>query len=150
MPETSPAECPLCAKHRGGGPLRSPEVWRDDLVVVTHLPPRDGPVCLGYLFVEPLRHAPHIEDLTDAEAATIGIAVRRAAVALRAELDLEHVFSAVIGLGVPHFHQHVFPRHRGTPAGTRWFESATWEGAPRGDLAQTEDLCTRLRPHFTT
>src|ERR1700754_613647 len=115
--------CPICAKHRGEGPLCGPEIWRDDLVVVTHKPALDEPVLLGHLFVEPLRHAPPLDDLTDVEAAAVGSAARRAAIGLRAELDPEHVFSAVIGTGVAHFHQHVFPRHRGTPAETHWFES---------------------------
>jgi ATP adenylyltransferase len=142
-------QCPICAKHRGEGPLRSPEIWRDDLVAVTHLPPRDGPVLLGHLFVEPLRHAPHLDDLTDVEAAAVGSAVRRAAIALRAELDVEHVFSAVIGRAVPHFHQHVFPRYRGTPDETPWHDSTGWAGAPRGGEPEIAALAARLRPYFT-
>ena len=143
-------DCPICAKHRGVGPLSGgPEIWRDDLVVVTHKPPTDGPVLLGHLFVEPLRHAPYLADLTDVEAAAIGSAARRAAIALRSEVDAEFVFSAVIGRGVAHFHQHVFPRYQGTPDETPWHTSDAWPGAPRGDDDEIAALCDRLRPYFT-
>jgi len=113
-------DCPICAKHRGEGPLVGPEVWRDELVVVSQPAQAAGPPLLGHLFVETRRHAPYLDDLTDAEASAVGRAARTAAAALRAELDVEHVFSAVIGRGVPHFHQHVFPRHRGTPEDVPW------------------------------
>ncbi|GIF67179.1 histidine triad (HIT) protein [Asanoa ishikariensis] len=104
---------------------------------------------LGYLFVETLRHAPYLDALTDVEAAAVGSAARRAAMAVRAELDPEHVFSAVIGRGIPHFHQHVFPRHRGVPEETPWHESAYAPEAPRGDLAEVTALADRLRRYFT-
>jgi ATP adenylyltransferase len=142
-------ECPICAKHRGEGPLFGPEIWRDDTVAVSHLPAREGPVLLGYLFVEPLRHAPHLDDLTDVEASAVGSAARRAAIGLRAELDVEHIFSAVIGAAVPHFHQHVFPRYRGTPAETPWYASTGWAQAPRGGDPEIAALVARLRPYFT-
>jgi diadenosine tetraphosphate (Ap4A) HIT family hydrolase len=142
-------ECPICAKHRGEGPLNGPEIWRDDLVVVGHTPARDEPVLLGYLFIESLRHAAYLDDLTDVEAAAVGSSARRAALALRAELDLEHVFSAVIGRGIPHFHQHVFPRYRGTPAETDWHDANGWAGSPRGGEPEIEALASRLRTYFT-
>jgi ATP adenylyltransferase len=142
------ADCPICAKHRGEGPLGVAEVWRDDLVVVSHLPARDGPVHLGHLFVETVRHVPYVDHLTEREAEAVGRTVRTTAIALRAELDPEHVFSAVIGSGVAHFHQHVFVRYRGTPQDTTWLDSTGWAGAPRGDVAAVEELCARLRPYY--
>jgi ATP adenylyltransferase len=141
-------DCPICAKHRGEGPLVGPEVWRDELVVVSQPAQAAGPPLLGHLFVETRRHAPYLDDLTDAEASAVGRAVRTAAAALRAELDVEHVFSAVIGRGVPHFHQHVFPRHRGTPEDLPWHAGDEWPGAPRGGVAELEELAERLRPYF--
>ena len=41
--------CPVCAKHRGEGPLQGPVLYADDLVVVSHR--ADG--LLGHAFVEP-------------------------------------------------------------------------------------------------
>jgi ATP adenylyltransferase len=137
--------CPICAKHRGAGPLVSPEVWSDGQVVVTHRPEPD---LRGYLFVEPRRHVASLDALAESEALAIARAVWVAARALRAELDVESVHTFVAGRSVAgvHFHQHVFVRHRGTPAGRGWLD-VDWPGAPRGDLAE---LCGRLRPHFSS
>ena len=134
-----PDECLICAKHRGSGPLAGPMVFEDDLVVVSHEP---GEV-LGHLFVETRRHVATLDLLTVAEAEAVARAVRLVAVGLRAELDPEYVFSAVVGRAVAHFHQHVFVRHRGTPDDLAWHED--WPEAPTGDAA---DLCARLRARF--
>ncbi|HET8684819.1 MAG TPA: histidine triad (HIT) protein [Micromonosporaceae bacterium] len=141
--------CPICAKHRGEGPLVGPVIWRDELLVVTHRRVgEDGTVILGYLFVETLRHVAYLDGLTDDEAGAVGRAVRRAARGLRAELAPEFVFSAVIGTGVPHFHQHVFPRYPDTPEEYDWAASAQWPGAPHGGPAELADLCARLRSYL--
>lgn len=133
-------ECLICAKHLGSGPLTGPVVFADDLIVVSHQP---GGM-LGYLFVETRRHVATLDLLTVAEAEAVARAVRLVAVGLRAELDPEFVFSAVIGRSVAHFHQHVFVRHRGTPHELAWTE-VEWAGAPLGDATE---LCARLRRHF--
>jgi len=133
-------ECLICAKHQGSGPLVGPVVWADDLVVVSHRP---GEV-LGYLFVETRRHAAALADLTVPEAEAVARAARSTAMALRAELDPEFVFSSIAGRAVAHFHQHVFARHRGTPAELAWTD-VMWPGMPTGDPAE---LCARLSRHF--
>lgn len=132
--------CLICAKHRGSGPLVGPVVWSSDLVVVSHRPVG----MLGRVFVETRRHVATLDSLTVAEAEAVARAVRLAAVGLRAELDPEFVFSAVVGRQVAHFHQHVFVRHRGTPEALAWHED--WPDAPAGDAGT---LCTKLRAHFT-
>jgi ATP adenylyltransferase len=141
--------CPICAKHRGEGPLSGARVWGDEQVVVYHKPPGDGgTTVLGHLFVETLRHVPYVDTLTDAEAAAVGVAVSRLARGLRAELTAEHVFSAVIGTGVAHFHQHVLARHPGTPDDHAWLASHEWQGAPRGGDAEIAGLCRRLATYL--
>ena len=136
--------CPICAKHRGGGPLACPEVWSDDQVVVTH---RAEPDLLGYLFVEPRRHVAGLDELTEAEALAIARTVWLAAKALRAEFDAESVHTFVAGRSAAkvHFHQHVFVRHRDTPAGHGWLD-VDWPGAPHGEPGA---LCGRLRTYFS-
>ncbi|WP_410612047.1 hypothetical protein [Amycolatopsis sp. lyj-109] len=69
-----------------------------------------------------------------------------AARALRAELEPESVHSAIAGRGLAraHFHQHVFVRHRGTPAELGWMD-VDWPGAPRADIGL---LCARLSAYF--
>ncbi|WP_232665556.1 HIT family protein [Pseudonocardia sp. TRM90224] len=126
----------------------SPLVWQDELVYVCHAAPVGGSVALGHVIVETKRHAAYLDGLTDAEAAAVGLAVRRLAAALRAELDVEFVHAAVINQGMEHFHEHVYVRHRGTPAEFNWSRADEWPGAPRGDDAAVADLCRRLAAHF--
>jgi ATP adenylyltransferase len=133
----SELNCPICEKHRGKGPLVGPVIYQDDLVFVAH---RAGG-SLGYVFVESQRHAPHLDDLTDAEAAAIGRMTTRLARGLRAELDIESVHTFVAGTAVPHFHSHVYVRHVGTPQHYAWWEQ--WPAAPRGDLQALADRLGR-------
>jgi diadenosine tetraphosphate (Ap4A) HIT family hydrolase len=144
------AACPICAKHRGTGPLAGgPLIWHDEHVLVFHRPPdATGRAFLGYLFIESRRHVPVLDQLTDAEAAAVGQAAARAARAIRQVLHPEYVFAAIVGRGVAHFHQHVFARHRGTPDEFDWMTGDRWGGAPYGDAAELDALAERLRPHF--
>jgi ATP adenylyltransferase len=136
-------DCPICAKHRGEGPLKGELVGRWDGFWVYHAPPAtDGLAALGYLFIETDRHAPHLDDLSDEEAAALGRLRSRLARALVRELDAENVFSAVIGRGVPHFHEHLIVRHRGIAAEVPWHESD--EHAPRAEAAAVADLARRV------
>lgn len=141
-------DCAICAAQRGDGPLVSPWVWRDALVLVCHAAVTGDRMPLGHLMVETRRHAAHLDGLDDAEARTVGWAVRRAAAALRAELDVEAVHTAVVGRRMEHFHQHVYVRHRGTPAELGWWEADEWVDGPHGDPAEVAALCARLATHF--
>ena len=136
-------ECPICAKHRGEGPLRGELVAQIDGFWIYHAPPGDdGNASLGYLLIESDRHAVYLDDLTDAEAAALGRIRTGLAAALRAELDPEHVFTAVMGRSEPHFHEHVFCRHAGTPHEVSWHRSEDF--APRADADEVRDLARRL------
>jgi ATP adenylyltransferase len=143
--------CPICAKHRGEGPLvGGPEIWADEHVTVYHASPgTDGTVFLGHLFVETRRHVAYFDQLTEAETRSAADAARRTAIGLRAELDPEHVFSMIVGGAVPHFHQHVFVRHRGTPDGFAWNTSNRWPGAPHVDGSALGAFADRLRPYYS-
>jgi ATP adenylyltransferase len=143
-------DCVICRKHRGEGPLLGgAQVWADKHVLVFHRPPDDsGTAFLGHLFLETRDHVPYLDQLSPSLAAAIAEARRRAAIALRIELNAEHVFAAVIGRGVPHFHEHVFVRYPGTPDDVAWDDSDEWEGARRGGVADVEELAARLRLYF--
>jgi len=143
-------DCLICRKHAGEGPLVAPMVWSDDVIVVTHIPPvgDETSAFVGHLVVETRRHAPYIDDLTEEESAAVGRAVRVAARALRHEFSPEYVFSGVIGVGVAHFHQHVWPKHPGTPGRYAWHSVDEWPGAPRAAGGDLDAVCDRLRPHF--
>jgi ATP adenylyltransferase len=142
-------DCEICAKHRGDGPLVGPLVWENEHLLVFHKPlEKDGTTGLGILFVETRRHAPYLSDLTDVEATALGQVVRRAALGLRTELAADFVFSAIVGMRIAHFHQHLFVRHAGTPAEYNWMSGAEWPDAPRGDAVEVAELCARLRPYL--
>lgn len=133
--------CPLCLKHRGEGPLVGPVVYADHLVLVSHR----AAGSLGYLYVDSRRHVPSLDGLSDEEAEAVGRITVRLARALRRELDVEAVHTATAGLGVAHFHQHVFVRHVGTPAAYDWWQQ--WPGAPVGDVHElSRRLARQLAP----
>jgi diadenosine tetraphosphate (Ap4A) HIT family hydrolase len=121
------------------GPLVGPLISADEQIVITHR----ARGSLGYAFIEPRRHVDHLAELTEDEARAIGVLRSRLARALAAELAVQHVHAMVAGLGVPHFHEHVFVRHRGTPADVGWAEP--WSEAPVGDI---EELVGRLARYF--
>jgi hypothetical protein len=54
-------DCPICAKHRGQGPLTGELIARLDGFWIYHAPPgEDGSAPLGYLLIESDRHAPRL------------------------------------------------------------------------------------------
>lgn len=123
MPDDAAADCFVCRKHRDRGALMpGGPIAEDDLVLVSHIVTpdvldRDGTTAyLGNLLVEPLRHAPGMADLNDAEAQRVGLWCTRVSRALREVARAENVYAAVIGDGVPHLHVHLTPRYPGTPA----------------------------------
>jgi ATP adenylyltransferase len=137
------SDCPICQKHAGKGPLRGELVGRFGAFWVYHAPREDdGRTRLGHLFIESDRHAPHLADLTIAEATELGPLRTRLAAALREASDADYVFAAVIGTGVDHFHEHIFARYRGTPADVPWHQSD--EVAPLVDDAAIVSLALRL------
>ena len=69
---------------------------------------------------------------------------RRLGSALRAE-GVERVHVAVIGLGMAHYHQHLYPRYPGVPEGTSWMSVDELPDAPHGGAAEIEELAGRLR-----
>jgi len=143
-------DCPICAKHAGHGPLIGGAVIeQDELVVVTHRPVDavTGRGVAGYVFVDTRRHVARWTGLTTAEIDAVARAAGRVARALEAEFGTDLVMSAVAGLAVPHFHQHVFVRHPGTPAGVPWFSSGAWPGAPQRSADELAALAERLAAH---
>ncbi|HET6834171.1 MAG TPA: HIT family protein [Acidimicrobiales bacterium] len=127
-------------------------VWEDELVVATHrilIEPNGDTVrdvYLGHVLIEPRRHTPELGDLTDAEAAALGVASAHLSRALMSVLPAEHVYAAVVGDRVPHLHLQLLPRYPGTPPEYWWDRVDEWPDAPRGDAAAVDRLVKRLRP----
>src|SRR5207244_8991183 len=121
-----------CAKHLCEAPLKSDLVGRYDGFWVYHgQPGADGRAALGHLVIESDRHAPYLADLWDDEAAALGPLRSHLARALRDELDVPFVFTAVIGRHIAHFHEHLLPRHPGVPEEVPWHQSDE-AGPPAG------------------
>ena len=137
-------ECVICLKHRGEGPLTGQFIARFDGFLVYHARTDDeGRSPLGYVFIESERHVPYVWDLTDEEAANLGRLRTRLARALRAALGAEFVITAVIGLGIAHFHEHLLPRMPGTPKELAWHDSD--EALRKADADEVAGLAEQLR-----
>lgn len=125
-----------------GGPI-----YEDALLYASHIAPpdADSTAYLGYLFVEPKRHAAGLGDITAEEAAALGVLVSRLARALREGAGAEHVYAFVLGDHVPHLHVHVVPRYPGMPPEYWGMRVDEWPEAPRGDAEAIAAFCERLR-----
>ena len=125
-----------------GGP-----VVEHELAVAYHLPPNDRfPLqYLGRVLLVTRRHVDHLGELTPSEAAAIGVVGRAVAEGLLALSDVSRVHSAVIGLHVPHFHQHLFPRYDWFPLEADWNSLHERPDAPRGGAAEIAAFVDRLR-----
>jgi diadenosine tetraphosphate (Ap4A) HIT family hydrolase len=99
-------DCVLCRGAEGDAELDVVEVWRDDLWRLTMA--RYGPT-LGFAYLEPIRHIPHLADLDGREAQTFGSTIARVTRALLASSGAPLVFAYVFGGGVPHLHIHLAP-----------------------------------------
>jgi histidine triad (HIT) family protein len=135
------SDCRICADHAEMGPT---VLVAEEHVVVKHL---QAPAYLGYLFVESRRHVAEFGDLEPDEAAAVGRAAARWSRALQAVTSAEHVYAAVIGHGIAHFHLHLIPRYPGTPHEYWWTRVDEWPGAPRGGEPEILELLERLREY---
>lgn len=144
-------ECLVCKEVAGDIDLPGGFLWDDGVAVAFHLPPTDANErpYLGHCLVVTRRHVDHLADLTADEAASVAAASWAIAAALRAE-GVERVHVAVIGLGVSHFHQHLYPRYAGVPAGTSWMEVDGLPDAPHGGASEIASLVERLRRRVAT
>jgi diadenosine tetraphosphate (Ap4A) HIT family hydrolase len=103
-------DCILCRSTEGDAQLQRIQVWEDlhwrlTMSLVAEV--------LGFCYLEPKRHIPHITDLDGEEARTLGTVLARVARILRDETGAELVYLYVFGGGVPHLHIHLAPHHTG-------------------------------------
>ena len=126
-------------------------IHKDELVYAGHiLPPDLTDVYLGYLMVEPKRHVIGLGELTDEEAAALGVLANNLARALKDIEGAEHIYSFVLGHDVPHLHIHLVPRYPGTPAEYWGLRIAQSPVAPRGGFDDITAVCDRLRGALST
>jgi diadenosine tetraphosphate (Ap4A) HIT family hydrolase len=103
-------DCVLCRRVDGDAELDRVQVWEDRLWRLTM---SLGAEVLGFCYLEPKRHIPHVTDLDGEEAATFGAVLARVTSALRQETAAEVVYVYVFGEGVPHLHVHLAPHRDG-------------------------------------
>jgi len=116
---TTPAECYSCAREAEFGRLPPRErIGADEFWRVAHA---FGSALPGWLVLLPRRHVTSIAELTDAEAATLGIWQVRLSRALHQTLGCPKTYVAQFAEaeGFAHVHFHVVPRPDGLPADWR-------------------------------
>jgi hypothetical protein len=92
-------DCLICRKHTGGATTPGGAIYSDPLIYAGHASfPADETVTYpGILVIEPRRHVPGPEDLTDDEAVAIGLQIARLSRALKARTDAEHIYIFRLG-----------------------------------------------------
>jgi diadenosine tetraphosphate (Ap4A) HIT family hydrolase len=101
----------------------------------------------GWLIVVPTRHLEGLDELTDEEAATLGLVLRGASIALKAVTGCikTYVMLFAEAEGFGHLHLHVVPRLVGLPDDRRGPAIFAYnDGNPVSEDAR-DDLALRLR-----
>jgi len=147
MTDPSTADCYVCRKHRGEVMIPGGAIFEDGLFYAGHAQIREGQTqaYLGYLMLEPRRHARGIEDLDPTEAARLGPLLGHLARALRESEGAERVYAFIIGEHVPHLHVHLVARYPGAPREYWGPRVDEWPAAPHGGAPEIAALCERLR-----
>jgi diadenosine tetraphosphate (Ap4A) HIT family hydrolase len=104
--------CLICQGLDGDRELGRFLAWEDDVWRVTIS--LKAPV-VGFAYLEPKRHIPHITDLDDVEATTLGPILARVTRILVEETGAELIYVNVFGERVPHLHFNLAPHRTGDP-----------------------------------
>ena len=143
------AECLVCRELGGDVAVPGGFLLEDAAAVAFHYPPLEevgnSRPYLGHLLVVTRRHVARLGELTEDESAAVGRMGARLARALTEAGGAEWVYSAVIGTGTPHFHQHLLPRYPDTPRDTPWHSVDEREGGRHGGAHEIAVLVARLQ-----
>jgi histidine triad (HIT) family protein len=144
MAETT---CIICEKHRRPAKEHPGFVAETDHWYVFHAVPmeRSPEVYIGHLYLEPKRHIPGVDGLSDEEAREMGLLQARFGRVLKEVLGAEHVYLFVMGHHVPHLHVHLVPRYPGTPREYWGVRVDEWPDAPLGKEPEARETARRLR-----
>lgn len=130
-------DCAFCAYLDGSRPYTVLARTEDVAVLVTR--EQRG---ISHLLIVPVRHAPTLLDLTDAEADAVMTWLRKAATAIdradrRPGIAVWQNNGVTAGQAISHFHFHV--------AGTLPGGGTTFGNVPELDLESTEAIAARLK-----
>jgi diadenosine tetraphosphate (Ap4A) HIT family hydrolase len=103
-------DCVICLGLAGDLGLNRLQVWEDELWRLTISLEAE---VLGFAYLEPKRHIPHLTDLDGDEALTFGTVLRRVCRVLQQETGADLVYVYIFGGGVPHLHVHLAPHRPG-------------------------------------
>ncbi len=144
-------DCFVCARHALGDAAPGGVLFEDELVYAGHAyrPAEKVSAHRGYLVAEPRRHAAGLGDLTDREAAALGLLVNRLALALKEVDGAEHVYSFVLGDGLAHLHVVLAPRYADTPREYWGIRLREWPDAPNVGEDDMRSLVAQLRRHVS-
>ena len=154
MSSGSTQDCMVCQKQRGEILIPGGSIFENELLFISHALPfgKEKDHYLGHIFIETRRHIPEISELTASEAEMIGLYTQKVAKALMETLGMVHIYSFVIGDGVPHVHVHVIGRYPDAPREFWGPRVDEWPDAPRGAdeeiMRVTDRLRTYLKQHF--
>lgn len=147
MNDRNVIDCVVCRKHRGEIAIPGGAIYENDLIFISHaqLWKEEKTHYLGHVFVETKRHVAELADLTEQEAQMIGLFTSRVAKALLHTQGMEHIYTFVIGDGVPHVHVHVIGRYPGAPKDYWGPKVDEWPQAPKGAEHEIEAVAVRVR-----
>ncbi len=131
-------KCRICEKHENNIDV----VYENDLISISHYirQPEGDKNYLGYYMIESIRHFTGMENMSDTEIEMVGKALKYLSKAMKKVLEVEKVYSFVIGEGVDHFHVHVVGRYKNAPR-DYWGPSVDdWPDAPRGDIDKIREI----------
>ena len=129
----TPADgCAVCGFEHPA--RRAPELvaWEDDLWILRHhmLP---APL-VGWFMLVSRRHLGGPAELSDAEAAAFGPAIRKASQAIKAATGAPKVYAIAFGEGAPHLHVHLIPRYADRPDTAAWKLADVYRAVERGEI----------------
>lgn len=143
------SDCFVCRKHQGLENVPGGAIFENELIYISHaqLWGKEEKHYMGHIFVEPKRHAPLLSDLMKEEAEAIGYYTSIVAKALVAILEVEHVYSFVIGDRIPHVHVHVIGRYPGAPREYWGVKVDEWPDAPQGTHEEIETVAESIKEY---
>ena len=139
--------CFVCRKHKDLEFVPGGAIYEDEIVFSGHswsAEDQQTPYMGGFI-VEPKRHIPTWAEMNDEEAERVGVVIRDVSRALKAIVDVEHVYVFVLGHHVAHLHVWVVPRYPGTPREYWGLDVFEWPNRPMGGQMEVEVLCEKMR-----
>jgi histidine triad (HIT) family protein len=141
-PVSSTTGCGICERVAG-----SELLWQDSYWAVRHAEAPHG--VAGWMTLYAKRHVAGFPFFDDAEARTIGPALRHLERALLEVSGALRIYTASMNESFPHFHCHLVPKYEQTPEDVRGYEVLLLShGARRGEIVVDIGLVESISQRF--